>query len=65
MLQLVDSMLAQATGSKVFNAQIPFTETTIADLIRMTSVFSSALFEFFVMVEPFDNRDIKSLAITG
>jgi hypothetical protein len=65
MLKLVDQLLAQATNSKVLNVQIPFTETTITDLIGMTSVFSSALFEFFVMVEPFDNRDIKSLAIIG
>ena len=65
MLQIVDSMLAQATGNKAFDARIPLLDTSVKNVIGIASVFTSALFEFFVMVEPFDNRGKKSLIVKG
>lgn len=65
MLQLVDATFALASGNKAFNAQIPLLNTSIKNIIRVGDVFTSALFEFFVMVEPFDDRVQKSLLIKG
>jgi hypothetical protein len=65
MLQIVDLMLAQTTSNKAFDVRIPFLETSIKKVTRMASVFTSALFEFFVTVEPFHDRAKKSLLIKG
>lgn len=65
MLQLVDAMLAQATGNKAFEAQIPLLDTSVKSIISIGAVFTNALFEFFVMVQPFEDRATKSLMIKG
>ena len=65
MLQMVDTTLAQATGNKAFDAHIPLLDTSVKSIIEITSVFTSALFEFFVTVQPFDDRGIKSLMMKG
>jgi hypothetical protein len=65
MLQLVDSMLAQATGNEAFDAVIPLLDTPIKNVIGVASVLTSALFEFFVVVKPFNDREIKSIALKG
>jgi hypothetical protein len=65
MLQLVDSMLAQATGNEAFDAVIPLTDTQIKNVIGVASVLTSVLFEFFVAVKPFNDREIKSIALKG
>ena len=65
MLQFVDTILAQATGNKAFNAHIPLLDTSLNSVIGIASVFTNALFEFFVMVQPFENRETKSLLMTG
>lgn len=65
MLQVVDSMLMQATSNKAFDANIPLLDTSIRSVIGIASVFTDALFEFFVIVEPFANRAEKSLIIQG
>lgn len=65
MLQLVDSMLAQATANKAFDAQIPLLDILVKDILSVGSVFTNAMFEFFVMVQNFDDRATKSLAIKG
>lgn len=65
MLQMIDAMLAQATKNRAFNAEIPLLNISIKDIIGVAEVFTSALFEFFVMIQPFEERGIKSLAIKG
>ena len=65
MLQLVDSMLAQATGNKAFDARIPLLDTTVKNILSIGSVFTNAVFELFVMVQPFEDRATKSLIIKG
>ena len=65
MLQILDTTLAQATGNKAFDAHIPLLDTSVKDIIDFASVFTSALFEFFVMVQPFGDRGIKSLMMKG
>lgn len=65
MLQLVDGILAQATGNKAFDAQIPLLDIPVKRLLNIGSVFTSAMFEFFVMVVPFNDRATKSLIIKG
>lgn len=65
MLQLIDSMLTQATSNKAFDAKIPFIDTSVKSVIGIASVFTNALFEFFVIVEPFDKRGTKSLLLSG
>ena len=65
MLQIVDAMLAQATGNKAFDAQIPLLDTSVNKIISIGSVFTNAIFEYFVMVQPFEDRVDKSLIIRG
>ena len=65
MLQMIDAMLAQATKNRAFNAEIPLLNISIKDIIGVAELFTSALFEFFVMIQPFEERGIKSLAIKG
>lgn len=65
MLQFVDSVLMQATKNRAFNAEIPLLNISIKDIIGVAELFTSALFEFFVMIQPFEERGIKSLAIKG
>lgn len=65
MLQMIDAMLAQATKNRAFNVEIPLLNISIKDIIGVAEVFTSALFEFFVMIQPFEERGIKSLAIKG
>ena len=65
MLQILDTTLAQATGNKAFDARIPLLDTSVKSIISVGSVFTSALFEFFVMVQPFNDRGRKSLLIKG
>jgi hypothetical protein len=65
MLQLVDSMLAQATANKAFDAQIPLLDTSIKDILSVAEVFTNAMFQFFVIVQNFDDRATKSLVIKG
>lgn len=65
MLQIVDAMLAQATGNKAFDAQIPLLNTTVNNIISIGSIFTDALFKFFVIVQPFEDRVSKSLVIRG
>ena len=65
MLQLVDAMLAQASGNKAFDAQIPLLDTSVKSIINIGTVFTSALFEIFVQVQPFEDRASKSLTIKG
>lgn len=65
MLQIVDAMLAQATGNKAFDAQIPLLNTTVNNIISIGSIFTEALFEYFVIVQPFEDRVSKSLVIRG
>ena len=65
MLQLVDAILTRAASNSLFNVKIPLLNTSIKDVISVASVFTDALFEFFVMVKPFDDRDTKSLLLTG
>ena len=65
MLQIVDAMLAQATGNKAFDAQIPLLDTSVNKIISIGSVFTNAIFEYFVIVQPFEDRVDKSLIIRG
>ena len=65
MLQTIDTTLAQATSNKAYDARIPLLDTTFKDIVSLASVFTSALFEFFVIVEPFEDRGKKSLVIRG
>ena len=65
MLQIVDAMLAQATGNKAFDAQIPLLDTSVNKIISIGSVFTNAIFEYFVVVQPFEDRVSKSLIIRG
>jgi hypothetical protein len=65
MLQLVDAMLAQATANKAFDAQIPLLDISIKDILSVAEVFTNAMFQFFVMVQNFDDRATKSLVIKG
>ena len=65
MLQIVDAMLAQATGNKAFDAQIPLLDTSVNKIISIGSVFTNAIFEYFVIVQPFEDRVSKSLIIRG
>ena len=65
MLIMIDAMLARATKNKAFNTKIPLLDISINDMIDVASIFTSALFEFFVMVQPFEDRAIKSLSILG
>ena len=65
MLQILDTTLSQVTGNKAFDARIPLLDTSVKSIFGIASLFTSALFEFFVMVQPFDDRGIKSLLIKG
>ena len=65
MLQIVDAMLAQATGNKAFDAQIPLLDTSVNKIISIGSVFTNAIFQYFVVVQPFEDRVSKSLIIRG
>lgn len=65
MLRLVDSVIARATSHKAFNTNLPLLDTSIKEVIGVANVFSSVLFEFFVMVQPFEERGIKSIVIKG
>lgn len=65
MLQIVDSMLEQATSNKAFDAKIPLLDISVKSIISQAAVFSNALYEFFVAVEPFENRPSKSLVLSG
>ena len=65
MLQIVDTMLAQASGNAAFDAQIPLLDTSVKSIISIASIFTSAMFEFFVTVQPFEERAVKSLVIRG
>lgn len=67
MLRVVDNMIAQATSNQAFRVKLPLLNTSIRDVIGIASVFTSALFEFFVMVEPIEDRDelLKSFSIKG
>lgn len=65
MLQLLDTILAQATNNKAFDARIPLLDTSVKSIIGISSVFTNALFKFFVMVQPFEDRETKSLLIKG
>ena len=65
MLQIVDAMLAQATGNKAFDAQIPLLDISVNKIISIGSVFTNAIFEYFVIVQPFEDRVDKSLIIRG
>ena len=65
MLQMIDAMLAQATTNNAFNVQIPLLDISIKKIIGVASVFTSALFEFFVMVPPINERKKKSLVVKG
>ena len=65
MLQIVDSMLEQATSNKAFDANIPLLDISMKSVIAQSAVFSNALYEFFVIVEPFENRPSKSLLLSG
>lgn len=62
---MIDAMLAQATTNKAFNVHIPLINISIKDIIGVASVFSSALFEFFVMVPPISDRKKISLLVKG
>lgn len=65
MLQAVDSILADAVGNKAFDAKIPLLDTSFKELLSIGSVFTNAMFEFFVTVVPFEDRGTKSLIIQG
>ena len=65
MLEVVDSMLAGASSNDAFDAKIPLLDVSIKEVIGLASVFTNALFEFFVMLQPFDDRKEKSLLIKG
>lgn len=65
MLRLVDTMLAQASGNKAFDVLIPLLDTSISKVISFGSVFTDALFEYFVIAQRFSDRKVKSLAIKG
>ena len=65
MLQIVDAMLAQVTGNKAFDAQIPLLDISVNKIISIGSVFTNAIFEYFVIVQPFEDRVSKSLIIRG
>ena len=65
MLEVVDTILAQATNNKAFNANIPLLDTSVKSVIGVASVFTNALFKFFVTVQPFEDRETKSLLIKG
>jgi hypothetical protein len=58
-------MLAQATANKAFDAQIPLLDTSIKDILSVAEVFTNAMFQFFVIVQNFDDRATKSLVIKG
>ena len=47
--------------------KLPLLNTSIKDVIGIASVFTSALFEFFVTVKPMEDRDelLKSISIKG
>ena len=65
MLRLVDTILAQASGNKAFDVVIPLLDTSFSKVISFGSVFTDALFEHFVIAQPFINRGVKSLALKG
>lgn len=65
MLRLVDTMLAQASGNKAFDVHIPLLDTSVSKVISFGSVFTEALFEYFVFAQPFIDRELKSLTIKG
>ena len=65
MLRLVDAMLTQATSNKAFDVRVPLLDTTITKIIGMGLVFTEALYDFFVVAQPFDERGVKSLEIKG
>lgn len=60
--ELLHKMKEELTKLSVPN-ELP--TVPIKNIIRVGDVFTSALFEFFVMVEPFDDRVRKSLLIKG
>jgi hypothetical protein len=65
MLRILDATLLQITRSDVFDTQIPLLKTSIKSIISMAPVFTNAMFQFFVTLQPFEDRDIKSLLIKG
>jgi hypothetical protein len=65
MLQIIDTTLLQISSNKVFDAQIPLLDMSVKSLTGISSVFTNAMFEFFVMVQPFEDRGSKSLIIKG
>jgi hypothetical protein len=58
-------MLAQATANKAFDAQIPLLDISIKDILSVAEIFTNAMFQFFVIVQDFDDRATKSLVIKG
>ena len=65
MLQMIDTLITRATTNKAFDVNIPLLNISGKEIVGVASLFTSALFEFFVMVEPFENRRLKSLHIKG
>jgi hypothetical protein len=58
-------MLEQAAGNKALDVRIPLIDISLKKIISYGTVFTDAFYEFFVKVEDFNDRAIKSLVING
>ena len=60
-----EQMLAEATQNKAFDIRVPLLNTSLTEVFQVGKVITRELFKFFVKVEDFDDRALKSLTFAG
>ena len=56
-------MLTQGLQNQAFGANIPILDTSLKKIFSFAKAFTNKLYEFFVEVEPFEKRGVKTLKI--
>eukprot|EP00957_Ditylum_brightwellii_P094568 7202667-Ditylum_brightwellii.AAC.1 len=66
LLRLAEAAIIEATRNKAFaKYNLPLLNVSPGKVLEFAKVFTERLYEFFVMVEPFEERSVKSLLFQG
>lgn len=64
-LRKIDSAIVRTQEQQVMQNNVPYTDKTFASLLATGQILSSQLLELFARVEPFIERSILSVIMTG
>jgi hypothetical protein len=65
MLRIIESVLISAATNPIFDMNIPILDRKFSEIFVVARMFTARLYEFFVMSQPFEQRQFKSLTMSG